>query len=142
MVSRYLDVEAVGSVGHSRRACERDALPAALRGEAGKVETRRRAAEKPAARVDREPCAFPLNSRSLAEAFPVAVSLTPVIDFPPTSARASCAIPETIFAPQRSATLKSTLRPSSLFASMVIRSLFAVTESICFPSATEALAFA
>ena len=92
--------------------------------------------------VSARPRAFPLKSRSLADALPVAVSLTPVIDCPPTSARASCANPEMIFAPQRSASLKSTLRPSSRFASMVIRSLFAATESNCFPSAVEAFALA
>ena len=72
----------------------------------------------------------------------MAVSLTPVIDCPAISARASCAKPETIFAPQTSPTVRSTLRPSRRLASMVIRSLFAAIETDCLPSATETLAFA
>ena len=59
MEAEILDVEAVGSIGHGRRACERNALAAALRGEARKLETRRRPAEEPPARVDRKAVRVP-----------------------------------------------------------------------------------
>ena len=70
MQSEILDVEAVGSVSDSRGPRERDALAAALSGEARKVEPRRRPAEKLSPRVDREavrvPAQFEIARRRIA----------------------------------------------------------------------------
>ena len=56
---QVLDVETVASVGHGRWRSERQRLAAALCGEAGKFKPRRRPAEKPPARVDREAARVP-----------------------------------------------------------------------------------
>ena len=54
-----LDVQTVASIGQGRGRRERDALAAALSGEAGEFETRRRPAEEPAARREREAARVP-----------------------------------------------------------------------------------
>src|ERR1700722_5382536 len=65
-----LDVEAVGSIGHRRRACERDALAAALSGKTRKLKPRRRPAEKLAARVDRESVRVPAQVEVAGQGVP------------------------------------------------------------------------
>src|ERR1700733_4000650 len=56
---QILDVEAVGSIGHRPRACERDALAAALSGKTRKLKPRWRSSEQPPARADREAARIP-----------------------------------------------------------------------------------